>query len=112
MHVPQVPWSPGNSASPASSLRPSNTAVTPQLDSSGAFGNSSTSMFVSTKNNVPLQTARAHVSRVEPPGSPQNVRMIFDSCYVTESLQKSLGLLSSGSDTLLIKNIWRITCPT
>ena len=37
-------------------------------------------MFVSTKNNVLLQTARAHVSRVEPPGRPQNVRMIFDSC--------------------------------
>ena len=59
------------------------------------------------KKNVLLQTARAHVSRVEPPGTPQNVRMIFDSCsqrsYVTESLLKSLGLPSSGSDTLLIK---------
>ena len=43
----------------------------------------------------------------ETPGSTQNIRMIFDSCsqqsYVTESLQKSLGLPSRGSDTLLIK---------
>ena len=64
-------------------------------------------MFVSTKNNVLLQTARAQVSHVETPGSTQNIRMIFYSCsqrsYVTESLQKSLGLPSSGSDTLLIK---------
>ena len=30
-------------------------------------------MFVSTKNNVLLQTARAQVSRVEIPGIPQNI---------------------------------------
>ena len=64
-------------------------------------------MFVSTKNNVLLQTAKAQVSPVEIPGIPQNIRMIFDSCsqrsYVTESLQKALGLQASGRDTLLIK---------
>ena len=73
-------------------------------------------MFVSTKNNVLLQTAKAQVSPVEIPGIPQNIRMIFDSCsqrsYVTESLQKALGLQASGRDTLLIKKHLESLSPT
>ena len=87
MHVSQFPYHHGNPVNPKGTPYSQNAAVSPQLDGSEAVGTPSTSMFVSTKNNILLQTARAHVSCVGAPGSTQNIRMIFDSCIDWEEDQ-------------------------
>ncbi|XP_068735432.1 uncharacterized protein [Montipora capricornis] len=78
-----------------------------------SFQASSTSMFVSSKSSVLLQTARANISK---PGSGEhsvNARMVFDSgsqgSYISENLQNTLKLPVAGPDTLLIKTFGEST---
>ncbi|XP_068708273.1 uncharacterized protein [Montipora foliosa] len=78
-----------------------------------SFQASSTSMFVSSKSSVLLQTARANISK---PGSGEhsvNARMVFDSgsqkIYISENLENTLKLPVPGQDTLLIKTFGEST---
>ena len=78
-----------------------------------SFQASSTSMFVSSKSSVLLQTARANISK---PGSGEhsvNARMVFDSgsqkISISENLENTLKLPVAGQDTLLIKTFGEST---
>ena len=81
--------------------------------SAASFQAPTTSMYISSKSSVLLQTARANISK---PGNDEhfvNARMVFDSgsqrSYISENLQKTLTLPITGQETLLIKTFGEST---